>query len=659
VVDLNKEIDGYDPLAEPGSSEAAELLEAANKRIIENILKCYTGYFDLFSELVQNALDAVEKKSIDNEKYKPCIWIDIDLDNKKVRVTDNGVGMRLQEFKYFLKPNVSFKDVKENRGHKGVGATFLAYGFSAIKVQTRGPDGEISAVVRQGRQWAEDHSGTIPRPKFETQNFSISELSKKDSGTSVEVILGSSPGERPRDLTWLNAQNAHQWSEVLRIKTPLGGVYLDTPPFITKAVVRVIDTDGTKTENTIDRPEYYYPHEIPNIKVQDLNSLSDTLNKIDGSPDEKFGKLKNDFKRLDCIYEIWNKNDILDENSPFKSIITPEIELIINRHKVSLYASFYRSAKIWTEINDDILKLRKGQRIVHGGLQMASDYMVQGDLSVIPLTSAIGYQANSHVIVHFMDGAPDLGRKTFQPELKELAELLSVRAVNTLKKYLQHMKPDTGSQIITPDKEIHEWKKNQELYRDSHPLGFVSEQNKHISIISIPQQEQDVIALFHQLRGMDTIRGINFFATSQSDKYDSLFMLEYLDDSYYYDKDKNSMGVNHDLSLPYSSEPKVLEYKWDIDDLIYDFDKEIKFAKHIDLVICWTATKHFKEKYYLSSLLVKDEGSIRQIFGSTHQAFPEGGGGQPQFEVIILDDLLRFIQDPVAEEARQLQIYES
>ncbi len=62
--------------------------------------------------------------------------------------------------------------------------------------------------------------------------------------------------------------------------------------------------------------------------------------------------------------------------------------------------------------------------------------MVQGDLSIIPLTSTIGYQANSHVIVHFADGNPDMGRKVFQPELKDLGEILAVRAVNVFKRFL-------------------------------------------------------------------------------------------------------------------------------------------------------------------------------------------------------------------------------
>ena len=52
-------LDGFDPLeADDGSAgtSLALVLEEASKRIVHNILKSYTGYFDLFSELLQTPL---------------------------------------------------------------------------------------------------------------------------------------------------------------------------------------------------------------------------------------------------------------------------------------------------------------------------------------------------------------------------------------------------------------------------------------------------------------------------------------------------------------------------------------------------------------------------------------------------------------------------
>ena len=187
--------------------------------------------------------------------------------------------------------------------------------------------------------------------------------------------------------------------------------------------------------------------------------------------------------------------------------------------------------------------------------------MVQGDLSIIPLTSTIGYQANSHVVVHFTEGDPDMGRKVFQPELEDLGKTLAVRAVTTFKRFLQHLKPDAGSQSITPDRELHEWKKAQETYRDRNPLSF-SDEHLKLALVSKPQQEQDVIALFHELIGAGILKGYRFFSTSQSDRYDSLFFMECIaEDKPHFDASSQRLGINRALILPYTTEPKVLEYK--------------------------------------------------------------------------------------------------
>ena len=413
----------------------------------------------------------------------------------------------------------------------------------------------------------------------------------------------------------------------------------------------ITDTAGGKTTVTVKQPEYYYPHEMPSVKVSTVKDVENGLNKIQGSSEEKFSRLSGELKRVDVLWEIYDKKDLIDSTGWFASALNEDHRGLIERHNVVVYSAFLRSAKMWNELNENILKLKPGVRLIHGGLQMASDFMVQGELSIIPLTSTIGYQANSHVVVHFTDGSPDMGRKVFQPELKELAEVLSVRCVTVFKRYLQHLKPDTGAVVVTPDKELHEWKKVQEAQRDKAPLSFKSANGK-ITLVSEPQQEQDVIALYHQLVGLGVIRGVNFLATSQSDRYDSLYILDYDSEEFRFSRTHNPLGVNGMYGFPHSSEPRVLEYKYDLDALIRDFASEIKFANHVNLVVCWQATKQFSEKFYLNSLLVGDEGSSRQVFGATHQAYPSGAQ-QPAFEVCILDDLLRYLQNPAEEEARQ------
>src|SRR5271168_301003 len=105
--------DGFDPLAADDTTTATSMtsvLEEASKRIVFNILKSYTGYYDIFSELLQNSLDAVQQRQErEGPKFQPRIWVTLDISSGLVRVVDNGVGMNEREFKYCLRPSVSFK----------------------------------------------------------------------------------------------------------------------------------------------------------------------------------------------------------------------------------------------------------------------------------------------------------------------------------------------------------------------------------------------------------------------------------------------------------------------------------------------------------------------------------------------------------------------
>lgn len=648
-------LDGFDPLGSP--AEIAELPGDPTKPVVVNVLNSYTGFYDLFSELIQNALDATQlKQQAVGSGYQPRIYIDIDMRSRRVRVVDNGVGMSVDEFKYCLRPNISYKRGSGVRGNKGVGATYLAYGFSQIRIQTKKNGTELAAVLVGGRRWAEDHSGAVPRPTFRSEKFNVAELANESSGSSFEVMLGDGAGERPKDLGWIGARNASQWLSVLRIKTPLGGVYLTTSRFKPSVRISVTDPEGSTTVEETSNCEYYYPHEIPG-KVQSLEGIKAALGKVSGDANTKFARLSSEYKKLDCMFEVWGKDELLDESGDFASALEGEADrLLIERHNVVVYGAFLASARQWGAFNDVVLSLRKGQRIMQGGLQLATDGMTQGDPLVIPLTSAIGYQANSHIIVHFTEGNPDMGRKVFQPELKVLAEKLAVRAVTIFRRFLQHRKPDAGPPTIVASKALYDWKRQQEAHADRHPLAFESERGA-LSLISEPQQEQDVVALFHELLSLEVLKGYKIYATSQSETYDSLFFLDYdVAGDVKFSKNIRPLGVSDRVAGHGATEPKVLEYKYDFDMLVEDFEREIKSPEHIDLVVCWSIGADYKDRFYLKPLLVGDEGGDRIYYGATHQAFSESSQDL-RFEIIALKDLLGFLLNPADEEARQKIVY--
>jgi hypothetical protein len=152
---MSKNYDSIDPL-EAKAAQSSIAAQAAIKREIENILSSYVGWFDPFAELTQNALDSVEERAAsEKSQYKPAINILIDLKDNSLTVSDNGTGLTKEKYSQFLAPSFSFKSGK-TRGHKGVGATYLAYGYNFIQIATKTPDFEHIGKMENARDWLSD-----------------------------------------------------------------------------------------------------------------------------------------------------------------------------------------------------------------------------------------------------------------------------------------------------------------------------------------------------------------------------------------------------------------------------------------------------------------------------------------------------------------------
>ena len=81
-------------------------------------------------------------------------------------------------------------------------------------------------------------------------------------------------------------------------------------------------------------------------------------------------------------------------------------------------------------------------------------------------------------------------------------------------------------------------------------------ESRQIPLISEPQQEQDVIALFHELLAGRIIRGFEILCTNAHEQYDSLFYANYRDEELEYSPD-NPLGVSPSL-IGKKSAPLVL-----------------------------------------------------------------------------------------------------
>ncbi len=651
----------FDPL-EFKNTKVNDAALGALKREIENILSSYVGWYDPFCELIQNALDAVEarvqieKSAGTDSSYQPRIDIRVDLDNNSLTVTDNGIGLDKDKFEQFLAPNFSFK-TGNTRGHKGVGATYVAYGFNYMRISTKAPGFEESGRIIGARDWLKSNvAGANPKVEPDDSPLADATFTEHDRGVSITVRFDSRT--HPKRLDWIQANTADTWSKIFSIKTGLGSVVKDSSVKITI----VVRKNGKETRSERIGTSYFWLHEMASKKAttREIVKMQDDLYKKYGSG----RKMPDRYSNLDFVYDTWGPDELKDL---LGSALDDEELSVIANYSPSISVEFGYTAKLWTKFNED-LAVRSGQRILTGGIQLAANNMPQGETIQVPLTRSIGRQNQVHFLIHFNNYTPDLGRKGFNRELSDFAKSVARKITeNYLSKIRNRLKTNTG---VAPDLvreiEIADWKAQMVAHEKQEPLTLQSHHFfipiERISITSVPTREQDVIALFHQLVAGGVIRGINVMSTNERFTYDGLFRISFDLEAkkYVYDAETNPLGVPIELANGLHgkvTEPRVLEYKFSLDGLVEDIDSQDKNIKDIDLCAVWSTGDLYKARYGIISLLPSEDADQRQYHGVTH-VLTDLESGAKLCDLIVLSELIEHLNDSEASSTKQREKYE-
>jgi hypothetical protein len=129
---------------------------------------------------------------------------------------------------------------------------------------------------------------------------------------------------------------------------------------------------------------------------------------------------------------------------------------------------------------------------------------------------------------------------------------------------------------------------------------------------------------------------------------------------YVRDEETNPLGVQQDVAEALGgkiTDPRVLEYKFSLDGLVEDFDSQDKNIKDIDLCVAWTTGAMYEERYGITSLLLPENSDQRQYHGVTH-ILSDLETGAKYCDLIILEELISYLNDPVFEVDRQRQKYD-
>ena len=651
----------FDPL-EFKNTKINDAALNALRREISNILSSYVGWYDPFCELIQNALDAVEARVSQEESagtaanYHPSIRVLVDLDQNALTVSDNGIGLDKEKFEQFLAPNFSFK-AGATRGHKGVGATYVAYGFNYMRVTTKVPGFTASGRIVGAKTWlTENASASNPKVEPDPSELADQWFAEVDRGVSVTVRFDDST--HPRKLDWIKADTADKWAKILCVKTGLGSVVAAVD---IRTVVEV-RAHGETTSETIDRPSYLWLHKFAakSASIREAEKKAADLFAAYGA-----GRAMPDkYRNLDFLYDTWTAGEIREL---IGSSLDDEDLKVLDKHAPTISVEFGYTAKLWAKFNKS-LDLRSNYRVLTAGIQLAANNMPQGEPILIPLTRNIGRQNQLHFLVHFNDYSPDMGRKGFHRELADFAKS-AARFIteNHLSKIRHLLKANTGvSPDLVRELKIGEWKKEMLAHESDKPLKLNSQHffkpTERVSITSVPTREQDVIALFNQLVAGGVIRGIQVMSTNERFTYDGLYKIAFDLEGhiYIYDSEVNPLGVpaeTADALQGQTTEPRVLEYKFSLDGLIEDFDNQDKNINDVSLCIVWETGEQFRERYGITSFLIPENSDQRQYHGVTH-VLTDIESGAKHCDLIVLEELVNFLNDPVEQAEVQRSKYE-
>ena len=574
---------------DPLKSSPGGVDQEFRRRAVEGILESYHSNYDVASEAVQNAVDAVEDAKLTQLKAPYLIEVTVNLSENWIGILDTGLGMTPEQVSSAFAPHVSFKQQsaanakRDNknlyRGYKGVGLTFLAYGTDDIILHSKQEGAPITkARMQYGRAWAR---GERSETALMVEDPTPSPLDKLSRGTYVQIQF--SQHTRPKSLSKLT-NSIDTWKTILRTKTAIGQVLLGRKPLAPIKVKLNLVLESTKAESTDIEPEFLYPHEVvrsPTFRFLDLVEYHKKYPEQTSPPPEKL--------RQDGIYLTWDAGRIKSElTSEQRTAFAEQIQ----KYTPVLYAFVPYQGSVWGELNQIATGVSR-RSYLYPGLMIAVNRQRLADIFEISATRYETFSRNVFVIVHLDGAKPDQGRKTIDVEAEDFAQAAADRVVQYLAKQRALLRPPGESP--TPEqrqveKGHDDWIFNVRTHAKTSPLHIPP-----VTYVSTPLTEQDVVGLFHQLASLGVFPGIKVFATSQSQTYDCLVQFECDREESglrYHSKSENPLGVSPYIlgtGKTFSTKHLTLEFKNNLDGLIDDIEGESpKTFGQIDICVCWS-----------------------------------------------------------------------
>ena len=539
-----------------------DFLKQNTNQIRKSIKDIDDSYNNEWDILAELAQNAVDAIRKRGVK-KGEISLFVDSQNKSIKISDNGCGISSDKLPILLAPFSTDKEEDENSiGEKGVGLTFVIFTCNNFSVKSGDGNSTSEGTILDANNWKISNNNDL-------LELSHKILDEKQVGTTVELreII-------PDSLFQLSF---NQLKFILRSRTALGNtntIWQDDIDIDIKFNHK--NQDGTdyseKLEFKFHLPTEGYP-------INALISINDfwAFIKADKSDKQKRDKLFGKFIIMEGKYEHRGRT------IKYWSCFVPQ-------RKTWDDISIHNKLCTQDQINNPEWLDSNNITIFHSGIYTSVKGMPTGVHINNPITGSQSYWAQIFILFDDKQIKFDIGRKALPGRQSEVYRKKSKEIFNEYAKIFKYV----GRKELD---EKPEWQKNTifaEIEKEldlSHPT---------IKLRKYPSKQESAVAgLFYECIGNGLIKDIYPMTSGYKSKYD--------------------------LYAKWGDRQIVIEFKAKLENILADFNDEVKMFDELDCVVCWNVDEEdertFKNKNITLEEIVENElvGNRIEFPNATHK----------------------------------------
>jgi hypothetical protein len=604
------------------------------RQLLANLISSYADEADIFTELIQNAHDAVTLRRAEEPGYSGTVTIVVGRrtsGDDYLYVQDDGVGMTQDVAeKVFIPGYTANKKRGHTVGYKGVGMSYVVAVSNHLSLKTVKAGQAFVRTVRWCNDWVQ--SAEKPDPaigdSFEAPAYVQSIATGIAQGTGVFFAFHA--GQKPKDLKSIvmtggtPEEEIDRWAGFLCAQTAIGRA--DPAPLHGTQPIKVVlhlDLDNGSgvvreyARSSFNLSEKHLGYPFPN-RVLKLGSDTQVIDNL--PPGQQHAQ---HYRQNAAVFHEWKGSDLIDATKT----LDEEEDALVRAHVDWVYGFLCYSTDVMAKVRE---KLGTRTSVIRWGARLAVDGVPQGRALDLKLTSNQGLDRQTHIVIGVKQLDLDTGRKMVSDEkLLSGINKLAARVVGELKDYRWALKnTDRGA----ADARIADWATSVDSRAGNSPIRLLFERDGLTSPLLVePQEEQEVVALWTGLLTGGFLPGYQTRAISGHGQYDSLVSIT--SDAY------AETGELHPILA--AAAPKanaVVEFKLMFEMIVADFDNGLKKPSEIDLVVCWDCPKLALSRGNLKPVYTGQAEGERPIRGASY--IWTDGNSTASFPVIALRNVI-------------------